>query len=227
MAAGLLAGGVVRTVLSPHTPGEFFSVELRMADGSPEESTVEAVTHIIESLDRVDQKYRLENNTDQGLIAYVSAFGFDRINGRIDVELSKQDTRTMSNEDVLHHWREEVGRIHGADVLGFKSADGPNFGPNVAFDLKHSNFDTLRKAAEELEEKLRQIKKLEAETATKVESMGAYSIHKPSKKLARGELRSQLYGDLHPLGQKKAILVCEILGSPVGIKGPAGWKANV
>jgi multidrug efflux pump subunit AcrB len=155
MAAGLLAGGVVRTVLSPHTTGEFFSVELRMANGSPEERTVEAVTHIIESLDRVDQQYRRENNTDQGLVAYVSAFGFERTNGRIDVELSKQDTRTMSNEEVLSRWRKEVGRIHGADVLGFKSADGPNFGPNIAFDLKHSNFDTLRKAAEELEEKLR------------------------------------------------------------------------
>ncbi|MEH6585601.1 MAG: efflux RND transporter permease subunit [Halioglobus sp.] len=155
MASGLLVGGVVRTVLSPHTPGEFFSVELRMNNGSPEERTVEAVTHIIESLDRVDQQYRRDNNTDQGLVSYVSAFGFDRINGRIDVELSKQDTRSMSNEDVLKHWRDEVGRIHGADVLGFKSADGPNFGPNIAFDLKHSNFDTLRKAAEELEEKLR------------------------------------------------------------------------
>ncbi|MBT5005265.1 MAG: efflux RND transporter permease subunit [Halieaceae bacterium] len=155
MAAGLLAGGVVRTVLSPHTTGEFFSVELRMANGSPEERTVEAVTHIIESLDRVDQQYRRENNTGQGLVAYVSAFGFERTNGRIDVELSKQDTRTMSNEEVLSRWRKEVGRIHGADVLGFKSADGPNFGPNIAFDLKHSNFDTLRKAAEELEEKLR------------------------------------------------------------------------
>ena len=85
-----------------------------------------------------------------------------------------------------------------------------------------------RSYQDELQEKLRQIKKLEAETATKVESMGAYSIRKPSKKVARGELRSQLYGDLaHPLGQKKAILVSEILGSPVGIKGPAGWKANV
>lgn len=155
MAAGLLAGGVVRTVLSPHTTGEFFSVELRMANGSPEERTVEAVTHIIESLDRVDQQYRRENNTGQGLVAYVSAFGFERTNGRIDVELSKQDTRTISNEEVLSRWRKEVGRIHGADVLGFKSADGPNFGPNIAFDLKHSNFDTLRKAAEELEEKLR------------------------------------------------------------------------
>ncbi len=155
MAAGLLAGGVVRTVLSPHTTGEFFSVELRMANGSPEERTVEAVTHIIESLDRVDQQYRRENNTDQGLVAYVSAFGFERTNGRIDVELSKQDMRTMSNEEVLSRWREEVGRIHGADVLGFKSADGPDFGPNIAFDLKHSNFNTLRKAAEELEEKLR------------------------------------------------------------------------
>lgn len=85
-----------------------------------------------------------------------------------------------------------------------------------------------RSYQDELQEKLRQIKELEAQTATKVESLSAYNIDKPSKRVARGELRSQLYGDLsHPLGQKKAILVSEILGAPVGIKGPAGWKANV
>ena len=155
MAAGLIAGGVVRTVLSPHTTGEFFSVELRMTEGAAEERTIEAVTHIIDSLHQVDADYRREHNTDNGLVGYVSAYGFDRINGRIDVELTKQDTRSLSNDEILSLWREKVGVIHGAEVLGYKSADGPNFGPNVAFDLKHSNFDTLRLAAEELEEKLR------------------------------------------------------------------------
>lgn len=155
MAAGLVAGGVVRTVLSPHTTGEFFSAELRMSEGSAEDRTIEAVSHIIDSLHRVDAQYRQQNNTKTGLVAHVSAYGFERINGRVDVELTKQDTRNLSNDEVMALWREEVGVIHGADVLGFKAADGPNFGPNVAFDLKHSNFETLRKAAEEMEEKLR------------------------------------------------------------------------
>ncbi len=58
MAIGLIAGGIVRTVLSPHTPGEFFQVELRMTEGSPEEATINAVTHIIDSLDKVDREYQ-------------------------------------------------------------------------------------------------------------------------------------------------------------------------
>ena len=81
---------------------------------------------------------------------------------------------------------------------------------------------------DELEAKMRQIKELEAQTASETEMASAYSINKPSRAVARGELRSQLFADLaHPLGQKKAILVSEILGAPVGIKGPSDWKANV
>lgn len=155
LAAGLIAGGVVRTVLSPHTPGEFIQVELRMSAGTPEERTIEAINDVVAALYRVEERYQREYDTDRSVVAYIAAYGFERINGRIDVELSKQDTRTISNEAILKQWREEVGRIHGADVLGFQSSDGPNFGPNIAFDLKHSDFDTLRQAAEELEEKLR------------------------------------------------------------------------
>ncbi|KAA1192827.1 efflux RND transporter permease subunit [Pseudohalioglobus sediminis] len=156
MSIGLIAGGVVRTVLSPHTPGEFLQAELRMSEGSPEEATIDAVNQIVVALEQVDLEYQRENNTDDSIVDYIAAYGFERINGRIDVELSKQDTRSISNEEILKRWRAQVGRIHGADVLAFESSDGPNFGPNIAFDLKHANFDTLRKAAEELEEKLRQ-----------------------------------------------------------------------
>ena len=74
MAAGLVAGGVVRTVLSPHTTGEFFSAELRMSEGSAEDRTIEAVSHIIDSLHRVDAQYRQQNNTKTGLVLFHIAF---------------------------------------------------------------------------------------------------------------------------------------------------------
>ncbi|AQA19844.1 acriflavin resistance protein [Halioglobus japonicus] len=155
LCAGLVLGGVVRTVISPHTPGEFVQVELSMRDGTPEERTVEAVQTIVATLHEVDREYRRKNNTDAGLVAHVGAFAYDDTEGRIDIELTKQDTRKLSNEEVISRVRDKLGIIHGADVLGFQSSDGPNFGPEVSFDLMHPDFNALRKASEELVEHLR------------------------------------------------------------------------
>ena len=82
---------------------------------------------------------------------------------------------------------------------------------------------------DELEEKMRQVRELEAQAAAKpAVSAGAYAIKKSPRKVAHDAMRAQLLTDLsHPFGQRKAILVSEILGPPVGIKGPSGWKANV
>lgn len=78
----------------------------------------------------------------------------------------------------------------------------------------------------EIEAKMRQIRELEAQAQSK--SIPGMRSARASKSVSRGDLRSQLFQDLaHPLGQKKAILVGEILGSPVGIKGPAGWKSSM
>ena len=41
--------------------------------------------------------------------------------------------------------------LHGTKVLSISSADGPGFGPAIAFDLMHRDFSTLRAAAAELE----------------------------------------------------------------------------
>ena len=82
---------------------------------------------------------------------------------------------------------------------------------------------------DELKAKMRQVKALEAQAAAKLKATDAYVIKTAARrKVNPSELRSQLFADLsNPMGQQKAILVSEILGSPVGIKGPAGWKANV
>lgn len=154
LSVGLLAGGAVRTVLSPDTPGEFLQVELRMSEGIPEERTLQAVSHIANAFITMEEEYRKESGTDERLLNHMATYGFNRINGRIDVELTKEDERSISTPEVQQRWREAVGRVHGADVFAITSADGPKMGPSIAFDLMHGNFDTLRQAAGDLEEAL-------------------------------------------------------------------------
>ena len=154
LASGLLAGGVVRTVLSPEIPGEFISVELRMSEGSPEESTKQAVADIVKALQDVDKNYRQANAGSQGLVTHIRAYGNERINGWVNIELTKEDKRDISAVEVQNLWRQQLGVVHGAEVLSFQMEDGPRFGPNIAFDLMHSDFDILRQASAELEEQL-------------------------------------------------------------------------
>lgn len=154
LSCGLLAGGAVRTVLSPDTPGEFLQVELRMAAGTAEERTLEAVARISDAFNTMEEEYHRESGTDEPLLKHMATYGFNRINGRIDVELTKEDERTINTRDVQERWREAVGRIHGVDVFAITSADGPKMGPAIAFDLMHKDIDTLRDAATDLEEAL-------------------------------------------------------------------------
>jgi len=155
LSVGLLAGGAVRTILSPDTPGEFLQVELRMAQGIPEERTLHAVSHITAAFKTMEQKYRRETGSDDRLLENMATYVYDRINGRIYAELTKEDERSISTRDVQERWRKEVGHIHGAEVFAISSAEGPSFGPPIAFDLMHKDFGTLSKAAAEFEEALR------------------------------------------------------------------------
>jgi multidrug efflux pump subunit AcrB len=155
MAVGLLSGGVVRTIIAPDVPGEFIMVDLRMTSGTPEARTLAAMDEVIDALYRVEDEYRRSGGKNETLVKHIAAYGFERISGRIEVELTKEDQRRISTRQIEQRWRDEAGIIHGADVLAISSADGPSFGPTIAFDLKHKDFETLRSAASELEEKLR------------------------------------------------------------------------
>ncbi|MEH6582373.1 MAG: efflux RND transporter permease subunit [Halioglobus sp.] len=155
LSGGLVAGGIVRTVLSPDIPGEFLASELRMSEGTPEQRTQNVIAQIVTALNEVEADYQREYSTDQKLIAHIFASGHSRINGRIDVELTKEDKRQLSTRDIENRWREKIGLVHGTDVLAISSADGPSFGPSIAFNLMHKNFATLRLAANDLEEAMR------------------------------------------------------------------------
>ena len=155
LSAGLLLGGSVRTILAPNTPGEFLHVELRMAQGIPEERTLQAVSAIAAAFTTMEEKYRRETGSEDRLLQHMATYVYDRINGSIYAELTKEDERSISTTEVQDLWRQEVGNIHGAEIFAISSAEGPTFGPSIAFDLMHNNFDTLSEAAAEFEEAMR------------------------------------------------------------------------
>lgn len=79
---------------------------------------------------------------------------------------------------------------------------------------------------EDIEDKLRQTRALQARMRQRAEPVATTPRLVPLL-LAKDSLRGQLFRDLaHPLGQRKAILVSEILGKPLGLKGPANRRAK-
>ncbi len=154
LCGGLLAGGQVRTILSPEARSEFLKAELRLAHGTPEERTQQAIGEMIAALQQVEAEYEKETQGSEKLVAHVAAYGYDQINGRISVELTKDDQRSISTREVEQRWRERVGTIHGAEVLAISGDDEGGFGPAIAFDLMHHDFKALKAASEELEEAL-------------------------------------------------------------------------
>ncbi|TXS92139.1 efflux RND transporter permease subunit [Parahaliea maris] len=154
LCGGLLAGGIVRTVIAPDIPGEFLHAEVTMSEGVPEQRTLAAVQRVVRALEEVEEEHQSTTGGEK-LITHIFAYGTDQISGGVDVELTKEDKRSISTREIERRWREKIGYIHGTKVLAISSADGPKFGPSIAFDLMHKDFDTLRAAAEELEEALR------------------------------------------------------------------------
>ncbi len=79
---------------------------------------------------------------------------------------------------------------------------------------------------EDIEDKLRRVRALEANLRRRAEPVVTPARLAPLL-LAKSSLRGQLFRDLaHPLGQRKAIILSEILGKPLGLKGPVNRRAK-
>ena len=153
---GLLTGGVVRTVIAPEVPGEFLQVELRMREGAPIQETIKSMELVRAALTRVEEAYVEDTGDRNGLVKHFATYGWDRINGVMIIELTKEDKRVVSTREIERNFRKELGFLHGVEVLSISAADPSNeFGPDIALDLMHDDLDKLSLASADLEEALR------------------------------------------------------------------------
>ncbi|MEP5766437.1 MAG: efflux RND transporter permease subunit [Halieaceae bacterium] len=155
LTIGIIGGGKVRVVMQPQTEGEFIQMDLRMTEGTPQRRTLEVMGIINQAMQELDQEYRSKNN-DEPLLAYTFAYGQGLTEGFMLAELVKSEQRSLGTKQAMLAWRDKVGEIPGTEVLSFRSDDGPNFGPDIAFDLGHSNWESLQAATLEIEAKLKE-----------------------------------------------------------------------
>lgn len=151
---GLVASGIVRYVIFPELPADMIQAELKMTDGTSQQKTLDAMLRIDQGLREVEREYQLEQGAEQKVVENTFTYGYQRVNGLTLGELTKSETRTINSDEVLRRWRTAVGEIRGAEVLSFTAPEGPKVSAAISFELIHDDFEVLKAAAAELENKL-------------------------------------------------------------------------
>lgn len=152
---GLVAGGLVRVVFPPEMEAESLVVELRMVDGTPRERTLDVMAHLGETLHNLDAEARRSGVDPNGLVTNLFAWGSGMTEGNLVAELVVGEKRNTGAAAILKRWRESLQDIPDADLLSFSADEGPDIGADLSFDFTHSDWDTLKLAAGELEDRLR------------------------------------------------------------------------
>ncbi|MFO7763339.1 MAG: efflux RND transporter permease subunit [Wenzhouxiangellaceae bacterium] len=156
LSIGFIAGPFMRVVFFPDVAGDFMRVDLEMNDGTPAYVTHNAMDHLRESLERVDEQMQEDFELDGEVIRTVFAWSGSDTTGGMLVELHRTDDRRLGTKEIERRWREEVGQIAGARGLRIGGAGGPGGeGPDLSFQLVGRNLAQLESAADELEKAVR------------------------------------------------------------------------
>jgi multidrug efflux pump subunit AcrB len=170
----LVAAGWIRFEFFPTVEGDNVVAQITMPLGAPVEVTARAL-HRIESaarqveaeIDREhqggphgafrhvltsvgEQPYKLEMSQNAGRTgATLSGSHL----GEVNVQLWPAETRSVSAEEVLTRWRDKVSAIPEAVELKFTSSVVPS-DEDINIQLSSRDIDTLRRAADQLKQRL-------------------------------------------------------------------------
>jgi len=153
LAIGFVAGPFMRVVFFPDIAGDFMQVDLEMNEGTPAYVTHNAIDHLRDSLQQVDEDMQRDLGLDGDIIRTVFAWSGSETSGGMLVELHKTTDARIDTKEIERRWREQAGQIAGARGLRIGGAGGPGGdGPDLSFQLVGRNIPQLEAAATELEQ---------------------------------------------------------------------------
>ena len=171
LCMSLVSSGLVKFVFFPNIEGNDISATLVMPEGTPFERTEAAILELSEAAFKVAERVKEERgedlflsiaetiggNTAQGGGPIGNA-GFSSAEnvGQVQIELIPFGTRRMSASEIERAWRDEVGRIEGAERLTFTASIG-GFGSDVEFELAHADEATLIEASDRLKAEIERL----------------------------------------------------------------------
>ncbi|MEX0914812.1 MAG: efflux RND transporter permease subunit, partial [Wenzhouxiangellaceae bacterium] len=156
LSIGFIMGPFMRVVLFPDLAGDFMQVELEMNEGTPADVTHDALDHLRQSLEQVDEDMQREYNLDGEVVRTMFAWSSSDITGGMLVELHRTDDPRLGTPEIERRWREQAGQIAGARGMRIGGAGGPGGdAPDLSFQLVGRNLTQLELAADELDKAIR------------------------------------------------------------------------
>lgn len=152
---GLIGGGHVKTTFFPFIEGDNITASIRMASGTREYITKEALDRIESAAREVNEELSAQREDGRDVvIAVEKKLGPTAHEGTVNIQLLDGETRNLRILDVTSMIRSRVGQIYGVENLSF--ATFSPFGRPVSVSLLGNDLTELDAAATELKEALLQ-----------------------------------------------------------------------
>lgn len=171
IAVALPISGAIRFVFFPSVPSDYIFTSLTMIEGTPVSETEKAVDRIEAALEEIRAEDTAAGSIDpvkNKLITLAASSdpggpggGGGGASGsnvaQIILELAKSEVSESNANDVVERWRQKVGEIPGAKRLNFQAnASGP-VGLPVDIQLTGRDFNQLKAASLEIQERLKKV----------------------------------------------------------------------
>ncbi len=166
LTAGLIGGGVVKFVFFPSIESDTASVSVRMPFGTPIERTEEVARHLEKSAEKVLEDKGGLDQVGEGIYTAMGTAGLQGGPGgggapetgshvaKLTVQLVGADARDFGADEFVDAWREQAGRVPGADSIKYSFSIGPSEGAPVSVELIAEDEETLKKAGRDLADQL-------------------------------------------------------------------------
>ncbi len=148
LTIGLFAGGLVRFVFFPNIPSDFMIASIEMEAGSSIKQRDLAIKELMNSARQMNQQ--IIKDTGAPVIKHYLAFDNGPLSGQIFIELTKGETRELTDKQIQEVWREFVREIPGVRSLDIGAPGGPGGGSDLDFEFSSSNVDELKQITAEL-----------------------------------------------------------------------------
>lgn len=142
LTAGLLVGGMVRSVFFPTIPNDFVDATIELEPGSSIQQRDDAMQTLLLAMNQMDQE--MIETYGAGVVKHSVAFDRGTLTGSILVELTKGEDRELSDTEIHDVWRKYVPEIPGVKSFSIGSPGGPGGGADLSFEFNSDNIDELR-----------------------------------------------------------------------------------
>lgn len=153
ITAGLFGGGLVKFVFFPNIPSDFMVASIELEPGSSLAQRDSAIEQMITAMNQMDQA--IVNETGSGVVAHSIAFDSGALGGQVFVELTKGETRELTDVEIHNKWRQFIPEIPGVKTFSVGNPGGPGGGSDLNFEFSSTNIDELQMISLDFKQQLR------------------------------------------------------------------------